>query len=108
MDFVSRQWQIKEKGLPVDYIDPEEGNFTLTESVAVVNKSEEKNAKAMEMAECIIKNGREELLKSYPIPLYEGESVPETEKSGNPKTFPEKLTVDLLKKHQELSESCKK
>ena len=98
----------KEKGLPVDYIDPEEGNFTLTESVAVVNKSEEKNAKAMEMAECIIKNGREELPKSYPIPLYEGESVPETEKSGNPKTFPEKLTVDLLKKHQELSESCKK
>lgn len=98
----------KEKGLPVDYIDPEEGNFTLTESVAVVNKSEEKNAKAMEMAECIIKNGREELLKSYLIPLYEGESVPETEKSGNPKTFPEKLTVDLLKKHQELSESCKK
>ena len=98
----------KEKGLPVDYIDPEEGNFTLTESVAVVNKSEEKNAKAMEMAECIIKNGREELLKSYPIPLYEGESVPETEKSGNPKTFPEKLTVDLLKTHQELSESCKK
>lgn len=98
----------KEKGLPVDYIDPEEGNFTLTESVAVVNKSEEKNAKAMEMAECIIKNGREELLKSYPISLYEGESVPETEKSGNPKTFPEKLTVDLLKKHQELSESCKK
>lgn len=98
----------KEKGLPVDYIDPEEGNFTLTESVAVVNKSEEKNAKAMEMAECIIKNGREELLKSYPIPLYEGKSVPETEKSGNPKTFPEKLTVDLLKKHQELSESCKK
>lgn len=98
----------KEKDLPVDYIDPEEGNFTLTESVAVVNKSEEKNAKAMEMAECIIKNGREELLKSYLIPLYEGESVPETEKSGNPKTFPEKLTVDLLKKHQELSESCKK
>ena len=88
----------KEKGLPVDYIDPEEGNFTLTESVAVVNKSEEKNAKAMEMAECIIKNGREELLKSYPIPLYEGESVPETEKSGNPKTFPEKLTVDLFEK----------
>ena len=98
----------KEKGLPVDYIDPEEGNFTLTESVAVVNKSEEKNAKAMEMAECIIKNGREELLKSYPIPLYEGESVPETEKSGNPKTFPEKLSIDLLKKHQELSESSKK
>lgn len=97
----------KEKGLPVDYIDPEEGNFTLTESVAVVNKSEEKNAKAMEMAECIIKNGREELLKSYPIPLYEGESVPETEKSGNPKTFPEKLTVDLLKNTRNYQKAVK-
>lgn len=98
----------KENGLPVDYIDPQEGNFTLTESVAVVDKGEEKNEKAMEMAECIIKNGRKELLESYPIPLYEGESVSDTEKSGNPKTFPEKLTVDLLQKHQELSESCKK
>lgn len=76
--------------------------------MAVVDKGEEKNKKAMEMAECIIKNGRKELLESYPIPLYEGESVSDTEKSGNPKTFPEKLTVDLLKEHQELSESCKK
>ena len=77
--------------------------FSLVEYVG-----EEKKEKEMEMAESIRKKGREELLKSYPIPLYEGESVPETEKSGNPKTFPEKLTVDLLKKHQELSESCKK
>lgn len=97
----------KEEGLPIDYVDPAEGNFTLTESVAVVDKGEDTNAEAMEMAECIIKNGREELLETYPIPLYEGESVDDANKSGNPKTFPEKLTVDLLEKHQELSESCK-
>lgn len=60
----------KEEGLPIDYADPEEGNFTLTESVAVVNNKDEKNEEAMKMAECIIANGREELLKTYPIPLY--------------------------------------
>ena len=97
----------KEAGLPIDYVDPEEGNFTLTESAAVVDKGDKSNPKAMEMAECIIKNGRKALLDTYPIPLYEGETVDESEKSGNPKTFPEKLTVDLLKKHQELSEECK-
>lgn len=59
------------------------------------------------MAECIIKNGRADLLKSYPIPLYEGEVADENAVSGNPKVFAEKLTVDLLKKHQELSEACK-
>ena len=34
----------KEKGLPVDYIDPEEGNFTLTESVAAVSYTHLKRA----------------------------------------------------------------
>lgn len=97
----------KEEGLPIDYVDPTEGNFTLTESVAVVDKGEDTNAEAMKMAECIIENGREELLSTYPVPLYDGETVDDANKSGNPKVFPEKLTVDLLKKHQELSEACK-
>ena len=97
----------KEAGLPIDYVDPAEGNFTLTESAAVVDKGDKSNPKAMEMAKCIIENGRKDLLATYPIPLYEGETVDDSEKSGNPKTFPEKLTVDLLKKHQALSEECK-
>lgn len=96
----------KESGLPIDYIDPEEGNFSLTESVAVINK-DNMNPLAMEMAECIIKNGRADLLKTYPIPLYNGETAAEGSSSGNPKTFKEPLTVDLLKKHQEFSDSCK-
>lgn len=97
----------KAEGLPIDYVDPAEGNFSLTESVAVIDKGENTNPLAMEMAECIIKNGREELLSYYPIPLYEGEKEDSANKSGNPKVFGEKLTVDLLKQHQELSESCK-
>lgn len=97
----------KESGLPIDYVDPAEGNFTLTESVAVVDKGEKTNEKAMEMAQCIIENGRESLQSYYPVALYEGETTDSANASGNPKTFPEKLTVDLLKKHQELSEGCK-
>ena len=97
----------KKEGLPIDYVDPTEGNFTLTESVSVVDKGKDTNPEAMKMAECIIKNGREELLKTYPIALYEGETVGSENTSGNPKVFGEKLSVDLLKKHQELSEKCK-
>ncbi|WP_411337891.1 extracellular solute-binding protein [Ruminococcus gauvreauii] len=97
----------KEEGLPIDFADPKEGNFSLTESVAVVDKGDKTNPKAMEMAECIIKNAREELLTYYPIAIYEGEMTDSRNKSGNPKVFDEKLTVDLLKEHQELSESCK-
>lgn len=97
----------KAEGLPIDFVDPVEGNFTLTESVAVIDKGENTNPEAMKMAECIIKNGREELLETYPIPLYDGEKADAANTSGNPKVFPEKLTVDLLKKHQELSEQCK-
>ncbi len=107
--FGLRQQAVADKasGLPIDFVDPEEGNFTLTESVAVIDKGDKSNEKAMEMAECIIKNGRQALLENYPIALYDGETVDDAEKSGNPKTFPEKLTVDLLKKHQALSEECK-
>ena len=97
----------KAEGLPIDYVDPKEGNFTLTESVAVVNKGDKTNEKAMEMAQCIIENSREELQSHYPVALYEGESTDTANASGNPKVFPEKLTVDLLKSHQELSERAK-
>ena len=107
--FGLRQQAVADKadGLPIDYIDPEEGNFTLTESVTVVDKGDKTNPKAMEMAQCIIENGRQELQSHYPVALYEGESTDSQNASGNPKVFPEKLTVDLLKKHQELSERAK-
>lgn len=97
----------KAKGLPIDFADPTEGNFSLTESVAVVDKGEETNPLAQEMAECIITKGRSELQSYYPNAIYTGETTNPENSSAYPKTFPEPLTVELLKKHEELSESCK-
>ena len=97
----------KAEGLPVDFVDPTEGNFSLTESVAVVDKGEDTNPLAQEMAECIITKGRSELQKYCPNAVYEGETTDEAHRSAYPKVFPEPLTLDLLEQHQELSESCK-
>lgn len=107
--FGLRQQAVADKadGLPIDYVDPTEGNFSLTESVSVLDKGENTNPKAMEMAQCIIENGRAELQTYYPNALYEGEETNAENKSAYPKTFPEKLTVDLLQQHQALSEACK-
>lgn len=97
----------KADGLPVDFVDPTEGNFTLTESLAVVDKGDDTNPLAMEMVQCIIENGRADLMTYYPVPLYEGETADSNAISANSKTFPEALTVELLEKHRNLSEECK-
>jgi len=97
----------KEAGLPIDYVDPTEGNFRLTESVAVIDKGDKTNAKAMEMAQCIIEKARAELIQTYPNALYEGEEATSATKSAYPKVFPEKLTVELLKEHTAFSDECK-
>ena len=97
----------KADGLPVDFVDPTEGNFTLTESLAIVDKGDDINPLAMEMVQCIIENGRTNLMTYYPVPLYEGETADSNAISANSKTFPEALTVELLEKHRNLSEECK-
>ncbi|OXM99806.1 extracellular solute-binding protein [Bifidobacterium vansinderenii] len=97
----------KAKGLPIDYVDPEEGNYSLTESVAVIDKGNKTNPMAQQMAGVIIDKGRAELLKTYPTPLYQGEKAP-ANGSKHPKTFDKPLTVDLLQEHQDFSESCKR
>ena len=97
----------KAAGLPIEYIDPIEGNFTLTESVAVIDKGEDSNPLAVEMAQCIVENSREGLLQYYPVALYEGETVSSENEMANAKKFAEPLTVELLEQHQALSEACK-
>ncbi len=99
--------QAKETGAPIDYVDPIEGNFSLTESVAVVDKEDEKADLAMEMAETIINDAREELITHYPVVLYEGETVDDMNKPAHPKKYEESLTVELLEKHQEFFNSAK-
>lgn len=92
----------KAKGLPIDYIDPTEGNFQLQEAIAVVDKGDKTNPNAQKMAETIIKHGRTELLKYYPVALYKGETVSAENKPANPKMYKEALTVELLEAHQKL------
>ncbi len=97
----------KADGLPIDFVDPVEGNFSLTESIAVIDKGDDNNPLAMEMAECIIKKGRSGIQQYYPNAIYEGETVDSTNQSAYPRVFGEKLTVALLEEHKNLSESCK-
>lgn len=97
----------KKEGLPVDYVDPSEGNFTLTEGIGVVDKNDDTNPLAMEMVKCIIKNGRSQLMEYYPVPLYNGEKADDDAVSKNSKEFKEPLTVALLEKHQALSAAAK-
>lgn len=97
----------KEEGLPIDVIDPTEGNFTLTESLAVVDKGDKTKPLAKDMIKCIIEKGREDLMNYYPISIYVGESSDKTQLSANSKIFPESLTVELLEEHKAISEGCK-
>lgn len=89
----------EQKGLPIKAVDPIEGNMILTESLAIINK-EDLPDNAMAMAECIITYGRKELLETYPIALYEQESVADDQKSRYPSIYSKPLTLELLKQHQ--------
>ena len=109
--FGLRHQAVKDKkdGLPIDYIDPVEGNFQLTESIAVVDKEDDEKEKlAKEMAECIVKNARQEIADTYQNVLYEGESINAEIAAKYPKTYKEKLTVSLLEEHKNFSENSKK
>lgn len=97
----------KEDGLPIDYVEPEEGTYTLTESVAVVDKGEKTNPEAEKMMNIILKEARPEILKIYPSALYEGESVEGLSVAENQKVFGEPLTPVLLQKHQKLTEEMR-
>ncbi len=91
----------KTAGKPIDFIDPIEGNYSLTEAVAVVKKADAPTTQlAMDMAKVIITKARASLIKDYPVALYAGETVTELNKPGNPKVFPKPLTVELLSEHQ--------
>ena len=92
----------KAKGLPIDFVDPTEGNFQLQEAAAVVDKGAKTNPNAQKVVEIIVKYGRPELLKFYPVALYEGETVSAENKPARPSFYKEPLTVELLQKHQKM------
>lgn len=90
----------KQQGAPIDYVDPSEGNFSLIEGAAVIDKEDNLSELAMEMAEVLVTDARAELLADYPVALYEGETVSKEHLPAYSKKFSETLTVDLLKAHQ--------
>lgn len=92
----------KARELPIDYVDPVEGNFTIYEAAAVIDKGPQTHPDAQKVIEIIVRHARAQLIKDYPVALYEGETVPETYRPAHPKSFGEPLTVELLKKHQRL------
>jgi iron(III) transport system substrate-binding protein len=98
----------KAAGKLIDYVDPLEGNYSLTESLAVVKKADTATTQlAMEMAKVIITNARAALIKDYPVALYQGETVDDINKPGNSKIFAQPLTVELLQAHQEFFKAAK-
>lgn len=96
--------QAKNEGLPIEVIDPAEGNFTLTESISVIDK--EGNELAIEMANMLAEKARAALLEEYPVVLYEGETLAE-ENEANFTRWDTTLTVELLEKHQKIFEEAK-
>lgn len=92
----------KQDGLPIDFIEPSEGTYTLTESLAVIDKGEKTNPEAEKMVNLILEKGRKDLLKIYPSALYEGETVDTEQVAKDQKVFPDELTAELLEKHQKL------
>ncbi|MGJ7587568.1 extracellular solute-binding protein [Staphylococcus shinii] len=98
----------EQNGNPIHFIDPKEGNYSLVEAAAVVNKGGKKQQKAQEMIQTIQQHGREDLLKTYPVPLYQGEGVEKAQKPKHPKKWDERLTVELLEKHQDIFNDAKK
>lgn len=96
----------KEEGIPIDYIDPTEGNYSLVESVAVIDKEDdEKEKKAKEIALTFAKEAREGLLEQYPVALYKGETV--ADEPAFLKKWETTLTVELLQHHQAIFEAAK-
>lgn len=97
----------KARGMPIDVIDPAEGTYVLTESLAVVDKGPEANARALPIARCLLR-ARPTLLKTYPTPLYQGETVaPSLRGVALPKRFPQPLTTTLLAHHQTLADAAR-
>lgn len=97
----------KAEGLPIEVVEPSEGTYSLTESVATVDKGAGANPLAQEMAATIIDGGRAELMQTYSKTLYEGE-IPAENAPADQREFPEPLTVEPLERHQEISEAAKR
>ncbi|MGX4686524.1 ABC transporter permease subunit [Vagococcus sp. JNUCC 83] len=95
----------KNSGLPIDFVDPVEGNFVLQESLAIVNHGKKDTVE--KMAQLLLDKGRKDIFSIYPTPLYTNE-VSNGTKSKNIKMYDKKLTIALLEKHKKFFEESEK
>lgn len=94
-------------GKNIGFVDPEEGNFYLTDVLAAVKK-DGRTGTSVKIIQSIVNESRKELIELYPVPLYKGEEISEENKAEYPRQFKDKLSVELLEKHQELFNKYKK
>jgi len=94
-----------EDGLPIQVIDVTEGNFLLTESVALVDRGADITDEAREVARILANYTRPYLLEFYPTALFADESVSGAD-AARVRLFPEVLTVPLLEEHQSFFRSA--
>lgn len=87
-------------GMPIKVVEVAEGNYLLTESVALL-KHKTMNPNAAKVAEILANDTRKALQEYYPAALYQGEEATAA------KRFPKDLTLDLLKSHQQFAEEAK-
>jgi iron(III) transport system substrate-binding protein len=94
--------------MPIEVVDPLEGNFVLTESIAVV-KHKDMNPQAEKAAEVLATKSRVDMIQQYPVKLFNGEQLPEGKSTSTEqiKFFKEPLTTDLLKEHIKLFDKAK-
>ena len=104
----SQAIEASKKSQYIKNIDPKEGNYSLIESLAVVDKGSKKQKKAADMAKAIQKHARKDLIKQYPKAIYKGEKVEKSQLPKYPKSWDDKLTVQLLDKHQVIYKEAKK
>ncbi|GAB2022056.1 hypothetical protein RyT2_11300 [Pseudolactococcus yaeyamensis] len=87
-------------GLPIKVVEVKEGNYLLTESVALL-KHKTMNPNAIKVAEILANDTRKALQAYYPAALYQGEDATAAKRFSKP------LTLELLKSHQIFAEEAK-
>lgn len=90
----------KSQGMPITCL-PLNACYTMTESLAVVDKGEKNKHLAQKMAICLQQYARPIIAEEYPSVLYPDES-----NDIQVKTYPNLLTAELLPEHQTFFLEC--
>ncbi|GBG96258.1 extracellular solute-binding protein [Lactococcus termiticola] len=97
--------EAQKQGQPIEVINASEGNYVLTESVAVVKHKDIKD-KTEKIAEVLATKTRKDLMGYYPPAIFKGEQESNNE-SLRGEYFDKPLSTDLLKSQIQIFEKAK-